>query len=61
MTGTTPYDHDPKPLYYRCQAEQAGTFTWTCLEHGPEVCNLSINAHLLLFKACDGGVDNLGS
>jgi uncharacterized protein (DUF2249 family) len=37
MTGTTPYDHDPKPLYYRCQAEQAGTFTWTCLEHGPEV------------------------
>ncbi len=28
-------DHDPKPLYYQFQAEQAGRFTWEYLEKGP--------------------------
>ena len=29
-------DHDPKPLYYQLEAEQAGRFTWEPLEEGPE-------------------------
>lgn len=35
-------DHDPKPLYYQFQAEQAGKFTWTYLEQGPEVWRVRI-------------------
>ena len=35
-------DHDPKPLFYQFQAEQAGKFTWTYLEQGPEVWRVRI-------------------
>ena len=30
-------DHDPKPLYYRFEAEHTGQFSWPYLEQGPEV------------------------
>ncbi|MEO6209662.1 MAG: DUF2249 domain-containing protein [Gemmatimonadaceae bacterium] len=29
-------DHDPKPLRYQLEAEQAGKFEWTYREEGPE-------------------------
>lgn len=29
-------DHDPKPLRYQFEAEQAGRFTWEYLQEGPE-------------------------
>lgn len=35
-------DHDPKPLYYQFQAEQAGQFTWQYVEQGPEVWRVLI-------------------
>lgn len=35
-------DHDPKPLYYQFQAEQAGRFDWDYLEAGPEVWRVKI-------------------
>ncbi len=35
-------DHDPKPLYYQFQAEQAGAFSWEYLENGPEVWRVKI-------------------
>ena len=35
-------DHDPKPLYYQLQAENAGEFTWDYLEDGPEVWRVRI-------------------
>ncbi|BAS29164.1 DUF2249 domain-containing protein [Limnochorda pilosa] len=35
-------DHDPKPLYYQFAAEQAGRFSWTYLEEGPEVWRVRI-------------------
>ena len=35
-------DHDPKPLYYQLEAEQAGKFTWAYLEQGPEVWRVRI-------------------
>lgn len=35
-------DHDPKPLYYQLQAENAGEFTWDYLEEGPEVWRVRI-------------------
>mgnify|MGYP003347068660 CR=1 FL=1 len=34
-------DHDPKPLYYQFSFERAGTFTWTYLEEGPEVGDMT--------------------
>lgn len=35
-------DHDPKPLYYQFQFEQAGQFSWTPQEEGPEVWRVEI-------------------
>lgn len=35
-------DHDPKPLYYQFQAENAGEFSWEYLEEGPEVWRVRI-------------------
>jgi uncharacterized protein (DUF2249 family) len=35
-------DHDPRPLYYQFQAEMPGTFTWDCLEQGPENWRVAI-------------------
>lgn len=35
-------DHDPKPLYYQFQFENAGQFTWDYQEAGPEVWRVQI-------------------
>lgn len=35
-------DHDPKPLRYQFEAENAGEFTWHYLEEGPEVWRVRI-------------------
>ena len=35
-------DHDPKPLYYQLNAEQAGQFTWEYLEQGPETWRVRV-------------------
>jgi uncharacterized protein (DUF2249 family) len=35
-------DHDPKPLFYQFQAEEAGKFDWTYLESGPKVWRVRI-------------------
>ncbi|MBK5248062.1 MAG: DUF2249 domain-containing protein [Actinomycetales bacterium] len=35
-------DHDPKPLRYQFEAENAGEFTWDYLEEGPEVWRVRI-------------------
>ena len=35
-------DHDPKPLRYQLEAENAGEFTWEYLEEGPEVWRVRI-------------------
>jgi uncharacterized protein (DUF2249 family) len=35
-------DHDPKPLRYQFEAEQAGRFSWEYLEQGPEVWRVRI-------------------
>lgn len=35
-------DHDPKPLFYQFQAEEAGKFSWDYLESGPEVWRVRI-------------------
>jgi uncharacterized protein (DUF2249 family) len=35
-------DHDPKPLFYQFQFEQAGKFSWDYLEQGPEVWRVRI-------------------
>jgi uncharacterized protein (DUF2249 family) len=35
-------DHDPKPLYYRFEAEHSGEFDWDYLEEGPEVWKVRI-------------------
>lgn len=35
-------DHDPKPLYYQLEAEYPKQFSWTYLEHGPEVWRVEI-------------------
>ena len=35
-------DHDPKPLYYQFEAENAGQFSWEYLEEGPEVWRVRI-------------------
>ena len=35
-------DHDPKPLFYQCQSESRGEFTWDYLEQGPEVWRVRI-------------------
>jgi uncharacterized protein (DUF2249 family) len=35
-------DHDPKPLYYQFNAEQAGQFTWEYLEQGPETWRVRV-------------------
>jgi uncharacterized protein (DUF2249 family) len=35
-------DHDPKPLRYQFEAENAGEFTWEYLEEGPEVWRVRI-------------------
>ena len=35
-------DHDPKPLKYQFEAENAGEFTWEYLEQGPEVWRVRI-------------------
>ena len=35
-------DHDPKPLRYQFQAENAGEFSWEYLEEGPEVWRVRI-------------------
>jgi uncharacterized protein (DUF2249 family) len=35
-------DHDPKPLYYQLEAEQAGRFSWEYLEQGPEAWRVRI-------------------
>ncbi len=36
-------DHDPRPLLYQFQAEQAGRFDWSPLEEGPEVWRIRIH------------------
>ena len=36
-------DHDPRPLLYQLQAEQAGSFDWSPLEEGPEVWRIRIH------------------
>jgi uncharacterized protein (DUF2249 family) len=35
-------DHDPKPLRYQFEAENAGEFSWAYLEEGPEVWRVRI-------------------
>jgi len=35
-------DHDPKPLYYRLEAEHPKQFSWTYRERGPEVWQVEI-------------------
>jgi uncharacterized protein (DUF2249 family) len=35
-------DHDPKPLRYQLEAENAGEFSWAYLEEGPEVWRVRI-------------------
>jgi uncharacterized protein (DUF2249 family) len=35
-------DHDPKPLRYQFEAENAGEFSWEYLEQGPEVWRVRI-------------------
>jgi uncharacterized protein (DUF2249 family) len=35
-------DHDPKPLRYQFDAENAGEFSWDYLEQGPEVWRVRI-------------------
>jgi uncharacterized protein (DUF2249 family) len=35
-------DHDPKPLRYQFEAEQAGQFTWESIEAGPQVWRVRI-------------------
>lgn len=35
-------DHDPKPLRYQFEAEEAGRFSWDALESGPEVWRVRI-------------------
>ncbi|MGH3296079.1 MAG: DUF2249 domain-containing protein [Trebonia sp.] len=35
-------DHDPKPLRYQFEAENAGEFSWQYLEEGPEVWRVRI-------------------
>lgn len=35
-------DHDPKPLRYQFEAENAGQFSWEYLEEGPEVWRVRI-------------------
>lgn len=35
-------DHDPKPLRYQFEAENAGEFTWEYLEEGPEVWRVRV-------------------
>ena len=35
-------DHDPKPLYYQFNAEQAGQFIWEYLEQGPETWRVRV-------------------
>ncbi len=35
-------DHDPVPLYYQFNAEQAGHFEWEYLERGPELYRVRI-------------------
>jgi uncharacterized protein (DUF2249 family) len=35
-------DHDPKPLYYQFNAEQAGQFSWEYLEQGPETWRVRV-------------------
>lgn len=36
-------DHDPKPLRYQLEAENAGEFSWEYLEEGPEVWKVRIS------------------
>ena len=38
-------DHDPKPLYYQLQAEYPDLFSWTYIEHGPQVWRVEIGKH----------------
>lgn len=35
-------DHDPLPLYYQFQAEQAGKFTWSYVDRGPDTWRVRI-------------------
>jgi uncharacterized protein (DUF2249 family) len=35
-------DHDPRPLYYQFNVEQAGRFEWEYLEEGPSVWRVRI-------------------
>lgn len=35
-------DHDPKPLFYQFQVEEAGKFDWNYLESGPKVWRVRI-------------------
>lgn len=35
-------DHDPKPLRYQLEAENAGEFTWEYREEGPDVWRVRI-------------------
>lgn len=35
-------DHDPKPLRYQFEAENAGEFSWQYLEQGPKVWRVRI-------------------
>ncbi len=36
-------DHDPAPLRYQFEAEQAGRFGWHYLQQGPEVWQVRIS------------------
>ena len=47
-------DHDPKPLRYQFEAEQAGQFTWDSIEAGPEVWRVRIGRPPAAAKAGDG-------
>ena len=35
-------DHDPKPLRYQFEAENAGEFSWEYLQQGPDVWRVRI-------------------
>ncbi len=49
-------DHDPKPLRYQFEAENAGEFTWEYLEEGPEVWRVRIGRVARPGASAAGGV-----
>lgn len=51
-------DHDPKPLGYQFEAENAGQFTWQYLESGPEVWQVRIGRPAAAARG-EAGTDTL--